>query len=147
MKRRDLLKAAFGAGVLLPCAVTLTSCSANGLVGILDLVGAGLNAALPILALVLPPPYNALLPLLAKLFGVLNTAIASTATVLQKNEPALQQAKDIEAAWAAAILDPTVISQLPSTPISSTNPNSVQSLVQALVTAEEEPGLRSGVLH
>ena len=131
--RRNLVAKSLGGVTVLGLVSLETSCNASGLIADLDLVSAGIQAALPVLSAVLPPPYNSVLPLVGTFLNVITTAVNTTASIIQQNLPALQQAKGIEQAWAAVILSPTVLAQLPTTPISSTANASIQQLVQSLV--------------
>jgi hypothetical protein len=111
--------------------IVLASC---GLVSTLDLVSAALQAALPLLGIAVPGA-AVWLPLVGTFLNILTTAIDGTATVLEQKLPPVQQAAAIEKLWATAILSPTVLAQLPNTPISKDNPNTPAQLITALIGA------------
>jgi hypothetical protein len=131
ISRRQLLWTGPTAAVLLLDGCGLPS----GLVTTLDLVSAGIQATLPILSVVLPPPYGTVAALIGPFLNLITGAVNQTATELQSKDAALSQATKIEGYWAGVVLNPAVLAELPNSPISATNPQTPRGLVTGLVGA------------
>ena len=134
LTRRKFFRNAAAASGLGAVVLFESSCSATGLVAALDLVSAGIDSVIPILSMALPQ-YGPVLALIGTLLSDVTAAVGKTSTVLSQNLPILQQAQQIEAAWAGIVLDPSVISQLPNTQISANNTNTVQGIVRLFIQA------------
>lgn len=131
ISRRQLLWTGPTAAVLLLDGCGLPS----GLVTTLDLVSAGIQATLPILSVVLPPPYGTVAALIGPFLNLITGAVNQTATELQSKDAALAQATKIEGYWAGVVLNPGVLAELPNSPISTGNLQTPRGLVTGLVGA------------
>lgn len=105
-----------------------TPAQSNQFINVLNIVAVSVQSALPVIGLLTGNP---LIPVIAGFVNIVTSAASKTSTELASSDPASTQAKNILGYWVKAILDPSVISQLP------TNVNNVntQALIQALVNA------------
>lgn len=133
--RRDLFKRS---ALVLPVgfAVLITdACSqseADQFITITGEIIAGVQGALPIVQLFVPPPYNLLEPTVAALLNQVNTAAANIANAAASNGTALALTQVIITNLETITLSPAVLAQLPTSLLGPNGPVNVQALFQSI---------------
>lgn len=95
---------------------------------------AGLQGALPIIQLFIPPPYNLLEPTLAALINQLSTAAIAIANSTAPGATGLSVTQTVIQQFETIVFSPAVLAQLPSTFTGPNGPVNVQALFQSIFT-------------
>lgn len=136
--RREFLTIA---GVAMPLSVvallTQTACSqseADQFITITGEIVAGVEGALPIVQLFVPPPYNLLEPTVAALLNQINSAAANIASAAAANGTALALTQVVITNLQSIVFSPAVLAQLPTNLVGPNGPVNVQALFQSIFT-------------
>lgn len=133
LTRRSMLTAMPIAGLAI-LEVGCKPADAAQFVTVLNQITFGIQSALPIIDLFVPPPYNALEPAVATFLNLLTTATGQAAmTLADASLTATQQAQAVIKAYAGVILDPSVIQRLPTNLQGPNGPINTQQLIVSLV--------------
>lgn len=121
--------------VLICACLIVSACAPNAnFIPMLDAVVAAAQAALPILSMsgVIPAPAATAI---GAYLNTVTVAASQTVTELDSADPANMQATKITSYWAAAVLDPSVVANLP--PQAQNLIRAIQASVNAFVAAIE----------
>jgi hypothetical protein len=119
--------------VILCACIAVTACApSSNFLPMLNAIVVAAQAALPILSMSGTIPAPAATAIGAYL-NTITVATTETTTELESTDPASLQATKITSYWAAAVLDPSVVNNLP--PQAQNLVRAVQASVQAFVAA------------
>jgi hypothetical protein len=137
LTRRDLFKRSalvLPAGIAVLLADACSQSEADQFITITGEIVAGVEGALPIIQLFIPPPYSALEPTVAALLNQVNTVATNIANAAATNGTALALTQVIIAQLQTIVFSPTVLASLPTNLIGPNGPINVQALFQSIFT-------------